>query len=69
MFSLNIVGSQDITVDTFTDITQTASLRTDVSDKCKNAMIDLHGQDAWDKAVEEESLLNKMEEHKKSQIN
>ena len=57
MFSLNIVGSQNITVDTFTDITQTASLRTDVSDKCKNAMIDLHGQDAWDKAVEERKLI------------
>ncbi len=59
LFSYNIVGTQNITVDSYTDITQTASLRTDVSEKCKNSMIELHGQEAWDKAIDERIQIEK----------
>ncbi len=59
LFSYNIVGTQNITVDSYTDITQTASLRTDVSEKCKKSMIELHGQEAWDKAIDERKQIEK----------
>ena len=53
-----IVGNQSVTVDSFTDAGQTASLRTNVSGECQAAMIDLHGQDAWDQAVAEQEAIN-----------
>ncbi|MEN8934217.1 MAG: TRAP transporter large permease subunit, partial [Planktotalea arctica] len=49
--NLNMVGSQSIQVDSFTDIGESASLRTNVGPDCQAAMIDLHGQEAWDVAV------------------
>jgi TRAP-type mannitol/chloroaromatic compound transport system permease large subunit len=56
--SLGVVGSQSLTVDTFTDQGQTASLRTNVSDECRASMIDLHGQEAWDAAVAEQQAID-----------
>lgn len=53
----NIVGSQDLTVDSYSDAGQTASLRTNVSDQCKASMIELHGQAAWDQAVAEQAAI------------
>ena len=55
---VGVVGSQDITVSGFSDAGQTASLRTNVSDDCKAAMIDLHGQDKWDTAVAEQEAID-----------
>ncbi|KKN07536.1 hypothetical protein LCGC14_1065990, partial [marine sediment metagenome] len=55
--NLNIVGSQSIVVSSFSDIGAGASLRTNVGDECKAAMIDLHGQDAWDTAVTEQAAI------------
>jgi TRAP-type mannitol/chloroaromatic compound transport system permease large subunit len=52
--SVNLVGSQNITVSAFSDAGQTASLRTNVGPECQAAMIDLHGQEAWDAAVAEQ---------------
>lgn len=47
-----VIGSQSTRVDYFTDATgQDTGLRTNVSEQCKAAMIDLHGQAAWDRAV------------------
>ena len=54
---LNIVGSQNLTVDSFSDAGQTASLRTNVSEECKASMIDMHGQAAWDAAVAEQDAI------------
>ena len=51
--SLHITGSQDTTISSFSDIGKGASLRTHVSDQCKASMITLHGQEAWDFAIEE----------------
>ncbi|WP_104019395.1 TRAP transporter large permease [Roseovarius nitratireducens] len=56
--SLGVVGSQGLRVDTFTDMGETASLRTNVSDECRASMIDLHGQAAWDDAVAEQKAID-----------
>ncbi|MET4102077.1 TRAP-type mannitol/chloroaromatic compound transport system permease large subunit [Roseovarius sp. MBR-78] len=56
--SLGVVGSQSLRVDSFTDMGQTASLRTNVSDECKASMIALHGQSAWDTAVAEQEAID-----------
>ena len=55
---VNVVGSQNITVSGFSDAGQTASLRTNVSDDCKAAMIELHGQEKWDAAVAEQKTID-----------
>ncbi|PWR04649.1 C4-dicarboxylate ABC transporter permease [Meridianimarinicoccus roseus] len=52
-----IIGSQSLIVDSFTDASEGASLRTNVSEQCQAAMIDLHGQDAWDTAVAEQQAI------------
>lgn len=49
-----IAGSQAVIVDTFSDIGEEATLRTNVSPECQASMIELHGQDAWDAAVEQQ---------------
>ncbi len=51
--SVGVIGSQTISVSDYADSGPTASLRTNVSEQCQTAMIDLHGQDAWDAAVAE----------------
>ena len=56
--NLGVIGSQNITVSGFSDIGEAASLRTNVSDECKAAMIELHGQAAWDKAVAEQEAID-----------
>ena len=53
-----LVGSQVITVDSFTDAGQTASLRTNVPGQCKASMIALHGQEAWDQAAAEQAAID-----------
>ena len=56
--SVNIVGSQNLTVSTFSDVGEGASLRTNVSAECQEAMIDLHGQTAWNAAVAEQAEID-----------
>jgi TRAP-type mannitol/chloroaromatic compound transport system permease large subunit len=56
--SVGLIGSQNLTVSTFSDIGEGASLRTNVGDECKASMIDLHGQEAWDLAVAEQTALD-----------
>ena len=55
---INLVGTQDLTVDSYTDSGQAASLRTNVSDQCKASMIALHGQEAWDAAVAQQAEID-----------
>ncbi|OSQ52117.1 TRAP transporter large permease [Marivita geojedonensis] len=55
---VNVVGSQSTQVDSFSDIGEAASLRTSVSPECQASMIELHGQEAWDTAVEEQEAIN-----------
>ena len=49
--SAGAIGNQNITVSDFADTGPGASLRTNVSEQCQAAMIELHGQEAWDEAV------------------
>ena len=55
---VNLIGSQNVNVSAFSDAGQTASLRTNVGEDCKAAMIDLHGQEAWDTAVAEQEAID-----------
>ena len=57
MQQTNIVGSQDVTIDSYSDIGITASLRTNVDEQCKRSMIELHGQEAWNQAVSEAEAI------------
>jgi TRAP-type mannitol/chloroaromatic compound transport system permease large subunit len=54
----NLVGSQTVVVDSFTDAGQTASLRTNVSPDCAAAMQDLHGDAAWNAALAEQAAID-----------
>jgi TRAP-type mannitol/chloroaromatic compound transport system permease large subunit len=53
----NVIGDQDVTIDSYSDAGQSASLRTSVPDQCKASMIALHGQDKWDAAVAEQASI------------
>lgn len=53
-----LVGSQSFTVDRFTAAPETPSLRTKVSEECKDSMIQLHGQSVWDQAVAEQATID-----------
>ena len=53
LVQVGLVGSQNIVVDSMTDVAFTSELRTNVSEKCQQSMIELHGQERWDKAVEQ----------------
>ncbi len=57
-YETNIVGSQDLTVGSYTDAGRTATLRTNVSEQCKASMIELHGQEAWDEAVAQQAEID-----------
>ncbi|MCA8880692.1 MAG: TRAP transporter large permease subunit [Rhodobacteraceae bacterium] len=54
---VGIVGSQDLTVDTVSSAAPSATLRTNVPEQCKAAMIALHGQAAWDRAEAEQARI------------
>ena len=56
--NMGIVGSQSTTVSTFSDIGEAASLRTNVGEECQASMIELHGQEAWDRAVAEQQAID-----------
>ncbi|MCV2880896.1 TRAP transporter large permease [Actibacterium sp. XHP0104] len=56
--SVNIVGSQDISVSSYSDAGKTAVLRTNVSEQCQASMIDLHGQEKWDAALDEQRAID-----------
>ena len=55
---IGIVGSQTLAVSSFSDQGAAASLRTNVSETCQDAMINRHGQAAWDVAVAEQAAIN-----------
>ncbi|WP_146345185.1 TRAP transporter large permease [Phaeobacter marinintestinus] len=55
---VGLIGSQDVTVSSYSNVTQSASLRTNVSEQCQASMIELHGQEAWDSALEEQAAID-----------
>ncbi len=57
-FQVGLVGSQGVNVSSFSTASEAASLRTNVSESCQAAMIELHGQAAWDQAVAEQADID-----------
>ncbi|QBY00712.1 TRAP transporter large permease subunit [Rhodophyticola sp. CCM32] len=53
-----LVGSQSIHISSYSDSGETASLRTNVPEQCQIAMIELHGQEAWDAALAEQAAID-----------
>ncbi|MEQ8401506.1 MAG: TRAP transporter large permease subunit [Roseovarius sp.] len=53
-----VIGSQNLNVARYSDRGEAASLRTNVSPDCQEAMIELHGQAAWDQAVAEQAAID-----------
>ncbi len=58
MMNVGLIGNQSVQVDSFSDAGQTASLRTNVSESCQEAMIDLHGIEAWEAALAEQEEID-----------
>ena len=56
--SVGIVGSQDTTVDSYSQAGAVSTLRTNVSEQCQASMIELHGQEAWDLAIAEQTAID-----------
>ncbi len=52
------IGNQSLNVDSYTDIGEAAALRTNVGPECREAMIELHGQSAWDAAVAQQEAID-----------
>ncbi len=55
---VGVAGSQDVSPDRFSQAGQNASLRTNVGPECQASMIELHGQEAWDRAVAEQAAID-----------
>ncbi|MBN2905882.1 MAG: TRAP transporter large permease subunit [Rhodobacteraceae bacterium] len=56
--AVGLVGSQDLTISSYSDSAQSADLRTNVTPQCKAAMIELHGQEKWDRAVAQQKEID-----------
>lgn len=56
--NLGVIGDQSTTVSRYSDIGEGASLRTSVGPECQAAMIELHGQDAWNAALAQQTAIN-----------
>lgn len=54
---VGFVGSQDLAVSNFAQGGEGAILRTNVSETCQAAMIELHGQEKWDMAVQQTQAI------------
>lgn len=55
---VGLVGDQSTRIDSFTDVGRSASLRTNVPELCQASMIELHGQEAWDAAIAEQTDID-----------
>ncbi len=53
-----IAGSQDLDVDRYSEIGDVADLRTNVSDECRQSMIELHGREKWDRSVATQATID-----------
>jgi TRAP-type mannitol/chloroaromatic compound transport system permease large subunit len=52
-----LVGSQSLAVSGVLQAANAPDLRTNVSPQCQEAMIELHGQERWDRAVEQTAAI------------
>lgn len=58
LMQANLIGDQDLRVDSYSDAGRTAELRTNVPDQCRDSMIALHGQEKWDRAVAQQAEID-----------
>lgn len=56
--SAGVIGGQSLGIATTNDVSDRASLRTNVSEQCAASMIELHGQEAWDTALAEAAAID-----------
>ncbi|WP_456388909.1 TRAP transporter large permease [Profundibacter sp.] len=56
--SYGVVGSQDTTVDSYSDASVSTALRTNVSEQCRVSLIELHGQEKWDEAIVQQAEID-----------
>ncbi|MDH5797016.1 MAG: TRAP transporter large permease subunit [Paracoccaceae bacterium] len=55
--SNNFAGTQNISVDSYSDVGAASVLRTNVDEQCKVSMIELHGQEKWDEAIRQQAEI------------
>ena len=55
--SVNLSGSQSMVIDSIADVGVQAELRTNVGEQCQAAMIEKHGQEKWDRSVEQAAAI------------
>ena len=55
---IGIVGSQSLVIGNYSEAGEAAILRTGVSEACRAAMIELHGQATWDLAVAQQAAID-----------
>lgn len=56
--NVGVIGSQSVLVGSYSDIGDSATLRTNVSESCQASMIELHGQEAWDDAIAQQQAID-----------
>ncbi len=56
--NLGVVGSQNTRISSFSDIGESATLRTNVGAECQAAMIELHGLERWDLALQQQQVID-----------
>ena len=57
LFATNLAGPQSVAFSSLLDQTGAPELRTNVSERCKASMIELHGQEKWDRSVAAQQAL------------
>ncbi len=55
--TVGIIGGQGVDVSTYSEAGESSSLRTNVSEMCQAAMIELHGLAAWELAVAQQAAI------------
>ena len=56
--NVGLVGNQDLSVGRFSAVVEGPELRTNVSEKCQASMIDLHGEEKWERSLERQNEIN-----------
>lgn len=65
---VGVVGSQEIRVNRWSSIIETAELRTNVPEQCRDAMIELHGQEKWNRSVERQAVIDAQENTERHEL-
>ena len=58
LFAGNLAGPQTVAFSSLLDQTAAPELRTNVSERCRASMIELHGQEKWDRSVAVQKALD-----------